>query len=70
MTCFCSFPSFQTKCLFSIFRDTGHHLVHNNKAGGLNSPLSKPVSKNLKEEKAVKDKEIDGRARPGDLVGS
>nr|XP_048282357.1 cilia- and flagella-associated protein 70 isoform X2 [Myodes glareolus] len=57
----------KTKCLFSIFRDTGHHLVHNNKAGGLNSPLSKPVSKNLKEEKAVKDKEIDGRARPGDL---
>ncbi|CAO2590569.1 Cilia- and flagella-associated protein 70 [Lemmus lemmus] len=57
----------KTKCLFSLFRDTGHHLVHNNKAGGLNSPLSKPVSKNLKEEKAVKDKEIDGRARPGDL---
>ncbi|XP_038166003.1 cilia- and flagella-associated protein 70 [Arvicola amphibius] len=57
----------KTKCLFSLFRDTGHHLAHNNKAGGLNSPLSKPVSKNLKEEKAVKDKEIDGRARPGDL---
>ncbi|XP_049982984.1 cilia- and flagella-associated protein 70 isoform X3 [Alexandromys fortis] len=57
----------KTKCLFSIFRDTGHHLAHNNKAGGLNSPLSKPVSKNLKEEKAVKDKEIEGRARPGDL---
>ncbi|XP_003509557.1 cilia- and flagella-associated protein 70 isoform X1 [Cricetulus griseus] len=58
----------KTKCLFSIFRDTGHHLAHNNKAGGLNSPLSKPVSKNLKEEKQpVKDKEADGRARPGDL---
>ncbi|XP_075805624.1 cilia- and flagella-associated protein 70 isoform X1 [Microtus pennsylvanicus] len=57
----------KTKCLFSLFRDTGHHLAHNNKAGGLNSPLSKPVSKNLKEEKAVKDKEIEGRARPGDL---
>ncbi|XP_051030446.1 cilia- and flagella-associated protein 70 isoform X2 [Phodopus roborovskii] len=58
----------KTKCLFSLFRDTGHHLAHNNKAGGLNSPLSKPVSKNLKEEKQpVKDKEIDGRIRPGDL---
>ncbi|XP_052589458.1 cilia- and flagella-associated protein 70 isoform X1 [Peromyscus californicus insignis] len=57
----------KTKCLFSIFRDTGHHLAHNNKAGGLNSPLSKPVSKNLKEEKPVKDKELDGRTRPGDL---
>lgn len=56
----------KTKCLFSLFRDTGHHLAHNNK-GGLNSPLSKRVSKNLKEEKAVKDKKIDGRARPGDL---
>ncbi|OBS76095.1 hypothetical protein A6R68_17458, partial [Neotoma lepida] len=57
----------KTKCLFSIFRDTGHHLVHNNKAGGLNSPLSKPVSKNLKEEKLMKDKEMEGRTRPGDL---
>ncbi|XP_040591871.1 cilia- and flagella-associated protein 70 isoform X2 [Mesocricetus auratus] len=58
----------KTKCLFSLFRDTGHPLAHNNKAGGLNSPLSKPVSKNLKEEKQPsKDKEMDGRARPGDL---
>nr|KAF6455346.1 cilia and flagella associated protein 70 [Rousettus aegyptiacus] len=42
----------KTKCLFSLFRDTGHHLIQNNKIGGINSPLSKPViSKNLKEEK-------------------
>ncbi|XP_050998635.1 cilia- and flagella-associated protein 70 [Acomys russatus] len=57
----------KTKCLFSLFRDTGHHMVHNNKAGGLGSPLSKPVSKNLKEEKPVKDKDADGRSRPGEL---
>ncbi|XP_031217130.1 cilia- and flagella-associated protein 70 isoform X2 [Mastomys coucha] len=57
----------KTKCLFSLFRDTGHHLVHNNKAGGLNSPLSKPVSKNLKEEKPGKDKDIEGRPRLGEL---
>ncbi|XP_021498683.1 cilia- and flagella-associated protein 70 isoform X2 [Meriones unguiculatus] len=57
----------KTKCLFSLFRDTGHHIVHNNKAGGLNSPLSKPFSKNLKEEKPMKDKDIDGRIRPPDL---
>nr|KAF6424651.1 cilia and flagella associated protein 70 [Molossus molossus] len=42
----------KTKCLFSVFRDTGHNLIPNNKIGGVNSPLSKPViSKNLKEEK-------------------
>lgn len=57
----------KTKCLFSLFRDTGHHLVHNNKAGGLNSPLSKPLSKNLKEEKPGKDKDIEGRPRLGEL---
>ncbi|XP_032773364.1 cilia- and flagella-associated protein 70 isoform X2 [Rattus rattus] len=57
----------KTKCLFSLFRDTGHHLVHNNKAGGLNSPLSKPLSKNLKEERTGKDKDIDGRPRLGEL---
>ncbi|XP_054584714.1 cilia- and flagella-associated protein 70 isoform X2 [Eptesicus fuscus] len=42
----------KTKCSFSLFRDTGHNLLHNNKAGGVNSPLSKPgVAKNLKEDK-------------------
>nr|KAF6322145.1 cilia and flagella associated protein 70 [Pipistrellus kuhlii] len=42
----------KTKCSFSLFRDTGHNLIHNNKAGGVNSPLSKPsVAKNLKEDK-------------------
>ncbi|XP_073734931.1 cilia- and flagella-associated protein 70 isoform X4 [Callorhinus ursinus] len=58
----------KTKCLFSLFRDTGHHLIQNNKIGGINSPLSKPVvSKNVKEEKTVKEKDMDGRLRPGDL---
>nr|XP_035970041.1 cilia- and flagella-associated protein 70 isoform X9 [Halichoerus grypus] len=58
----------ETKCLFSLFRDTGHHLIQNNKIGGINSPLSKPVvSKNLKEEKTVKEKDMEGRLRPGDL---
>uniref|UniRef100_A0A8C6GRU3 Cilia and flagella associated protein 70 n=1 Tax=Mus spicilegus TaxID=10103 RepID=A0A8C6GRU3_MUSSI len=57
----------KTKCLFSLFRDTGHHLVQNNKAGGLNSPLSKPLSKNLKEEKPGKDKDTEGRPRLGEL---
>lgn len=53
-----------------MFRDTGHHLIQNNKIGGINSPLSKPiVSKNLKEEKTVKEKEMEGKLRPGDLVG-
>ncbi|EPQ06780.1 Tetratricopeptide repeat protein 18 [Myotis brandtii] len=42
----------KTKCSFSLFRDTGHNLLHNNKVGGINSPLSKPVvAKNLKEDK-------------------
>ncbi|XP_021059507.1 cilia- and flagella-associated protein 70 isoform X5 [Mus pahari] len=57
----------KTKCLFSLFRDTGHHLVQNNKTGGLNSPLSKPFSKNLKEEKLSKDKDLEGRPRLGEL---
>lgn len=57
----------KTKCLFSLFRDTGHHFIHNNKVGGINSPLSKPIPKNLKEEKPVRDKDVDGRIRPGDL---
>ncbi|XP_008580395.1 PREDICTED: tetratricopeptide repeat protein 18 [Galeopterus variegatus] len=58
----------KTKCLFSLFRDTGHHLIQNNKTGGINSSLSKPVvSKNLKEDKTVKEKDIDGRIRPGDM---
>lgn len=60
---------FQTKCLFSVFRDTGHNLIPNNKIGGVNSPLSKPViSKNLKEEKIVR-KNMEERPRPGDVVG-
>ncbi|XP_053063482.1 cilia- and flagella-associated protein 70 isoform X4 [Acinonyx jubatus] len=58
----------KTKCLFSLFRDTGHHLIQNNKIEGINSPLSKlVVSKNLKEDKAVKEKDIEGRPRPGDM---
>ncbi|XP_039091109.1 cilia- and flagella-associated protein 70 isoform X3 [Hyaena hyaena] len=58
----------KTKCLFSFFRDTGHHLLQNNKIGGINSPLSKSVvSKNLKEDKVVKEKDIDGRPRPGEM---
>ncbi|XP_012518672.1 PREDICTED: cilia- and flagella-associated protein 70 [Propithecus coquereli] len=58
----------KTKCSFSLFRDTGHHLVQNNKIGGITSPLTKQVlSKNLKEDKTVKEKDIDGRLRPGDM---
>ena len=64
------FVSFQTKCLFSLFRDTGHNLIQNNKVGGINSPVSKPVvSKNLKEDKTVKEKDMEGKPRPGDVVG-
>lgn len=70
ITFFCFFLSFQTKCSFSLFRDTGHHLIQNNKIGGINSPVSKPViSKNLKEEKTVKEKDMEARSRPGDVVG-
>ncbi|KAM9052329.1 cilia- and flagella-associated protein 70 isoform 3-T4 [Megaptera novaeangliae] len=58
----------KTKCLFSLFRDTGHNLIQNNKIGGINSPVSKPViSKNLKEDKTVKEKDIEARPRPGDV---
>ncbi|XP_041606786.1 cilia- and flagella-associated protein 70 isoform X5 [Vulpes lagopus] len=58
----------KTKCSFSLFRDTGHNLVQNNKIGGINSPLSKPaVSKNVKEDKTVKEKDIEGKPRPGDM---
>ncbi|XP_063526558.1 cilia- and flagella-associated protein 70 isoform X6 [Pongo pygmaeus] len=61
----------KTKCLLSLFRDIGHHLIHNNKIGGINSLLSKQaVSKNLKEDKLVKEKDIDGRPRPGDVAPS
>uniref|UniRef100_A0A8C8Z6W0 Cilia and flagella associated protein 70 n=1 Tax=Prolemur simus TaxID=1328070 RepID=A0A8C8Z6W0_PROSS len=61
----------KTKCLFSLFRDTGHHFIQNNKIGGINSPLSKQVvSKNLREDKTVKEKDIDGRLRPGDQASS
>ncbi|KAK2508124.1 hypothetical protein MC885_003700, partial [Smutsia gigantea] len=57
----------KTKCLFSLFRDSGHHLIQNDKIGGINSSISKPViSKNLKEDKTVKEKDIDGRPRLGD----
>ena len=64
------FVSFQTKCLFSLFRDNGHNLIQNNKVGGINSPVSKPVvSKNLKEDKTVKEKDMEGKPRPGDVVG-
>nr|XP_036854798.1 cilia- and flagella-associated protein 70 [Manis javanica] len=57
----------KTKCSFSLFRDSVHHLIQNNKIGGINSSISKPViSKNLKEDKTVKEKDIDGRPRPGD----
>ena len=38
--------------------------------GGINSPVSKPVvSKNLKEDKTVKEKDMEGKPRPGDVVG-
>ncbi|XP_045425113.1 cilia- and flagella-associated protein 70 isoform X1 [Lemur catta] len=61
----------KTKCLFSLFRDTGHHFIQNNKIGGIHSPLSKQVvSKNLREDKTVKEKDIDGRLRPGDVQAS
>ncbi|OWK07459.1 CFAP70, partial [Cervus elaphus hippelaphus] len=57
-----------TKCLFSLFRDTGHSLIQNNKVGGINSPVSKPVvSKNLKEDKTVKEKDMEGKPKPGDV---
>ncbi|XP_005699258.1 PREDICTED: cilia- and flagella-associated protein 70 [Capra hircus] len=59
----------KTKCLFSLFRDTGHNLIQNNKVGGINSPVSKPVvSKNLKEDKTVKEKDMEGKPRPGDVL--
>ncbi|XP_049710836.1 cilia- and flagella-associated protein 70 isoform X2 [Elephas maximus indicus] len=46
----------KTKCLFSLFRDTGHHLTQNNKVGGIISPQSKPViAKNLREDRTIKD---------------
>ncbi|KAM9196977.1 cilia- and flagella-associated protein 70 [Dugong dugon] len=49
----------KTKCLFSLFRDTGHHLIQNNKVGGIISPQSKPViAKNLKEDKTIKEKDM------------
>ncbi|XP_006837534.1 PREDICTED: tetratricopeptide repeat protein 18 [Chrysochloris asiatica] len=48
----------KTKFSFSLFRDTGHHLIHNNKVGGIISPQSKPVSKNLKEDKTIKEKDM------------
>ncbi|XP_075390448.1 cilia- and flagella-associated protein 70 [Tenrec ecaudatus] len=49
----------KTKCLFSLFRDTGHHLLHNSKGGGIFSPQSKPtISKNLKEDKVIKEKDM------------
>uniref|UniRef100_A0A2K5YA21 Cilia and flagella associated protein 70 n=1 Tax=Mandrillus leucophaeus TaxID=9568 RepID=A0A2K5YA21_MANLE len=68
VSCIAFFVRFQTKCLLSLFRDIGHHLIHNNKIGGINSLLSKQaVSKNLKEDKPVKEKDIDGRPRPGDV---
>ncbi|KAM6184846.1 cilia- and flagella-associated protein 70 [Rhynchocyon petersi] len=49
----------KTKCLFSLFRDTGHHLIQNNKVGGIISPQSKSIlSKSLKEEKTIKEKDM------------
>ncbi|XP_047408468.1 cilia- and flagella-associated protein 70 [Sciurus carolinensis] len=58
----------KTKLLFSLFRDTGHHLIQNNKIGGINSPLTKPVTtKNLKEDKTVKEKDMNGKIKPGDV---
>ncbi|XP_006887628.1 PREDICTED: tetratricopeptide repeat protein 18-like [Elephantulus edwardii] len=49
----------KTKCLFSLFRDTGHHLTQNNKTGGIISPQSKSIlSKNLKEDKTIKEKDV------------
>ncbi|XP_069913921.1 cilia- and flagella-associated protein 70 isoform X3 [Oryctolagus cuniculus] len=57
----------KTKCLSSLFRDTTHHIIQNNKIGGINSPLAKVVvSKNLKEDKTVKEKDVDGKFKPVD----
>ncbi|XP_060060633.1 cilia- and flagella-associated protein 70 isoform X2 [Erinaceus europaeus] len=59
----------KTKCLFSLFRDTGHHL--NNKAGGINSPLSKSViPKSIKEDKTVKEKDVEGKPKPMEMAPS
>ncbi|XP_049645218.1 cilia- and flagella-associated protein 70 [Suncus etruscus] len=59
----------KTKCISSLFRDTAH-LIQNNKAGGVNSPVVKPlVAKIPKEEKTTKEKE-EGRLRPGDAAPS
>nr|XP_058910186.1 cilia- and flagella-associated protein 70 isoform X1 [Kogia breviceps] len=61
----------KTKCLFSLFRDTDHNLIQNNKIGGINSPVSKPViSKNLKEDKTVKEKDMEARPKAGDVQAS
>uniref|UniRef100_A0A0P6JFB0 Tetratricopeptide repeat protein 18 n=1 Tax=Heterocephalus glaber TaxID=10181 RepID=A0A0P6JFB0_HETGA len=58
----------KTKCLFSLFRDAGHHLIQNNKTGAVNSPVLKSVvSKTLKEDRSVKEKDIDGKLKPGDM---
>ncbi|KAM6182870.1 cilia- and flagella-associated protein 70 isoform 2-T2 [Erethizon dorsatum] len=58
----------KTKCLFSFFRDTGHHLNQNNKVGAANSPLPKSlVSKTLKEDKAGKERDVDGKLKAGEV---
>ncbi|XP_013372198.1 PREDICTED: cilia- and flagella-associated protein 70 isoform X1 [Chinchilla lanigera] len=58
----------KTKCLFSLFRDTGHHLIQNNKVGAVTSPLPKSlVSKTPKEDKAGREKDTDGKLKLGEV---
>ncbi|XP_023574213.1 cilia- and flagella-associated protein 70 [Octodon degus] len=58
----------KTKCLFSLFRDTGHHLIQNNKVGAVTSPLPKSlISKTPKEDKAGKEKDTDGKLKPSEV---
>lgn len=64
------FVCFQTKCLFSLLRDTGHHLIQNNKVGAVTASLPKSlVPKTPKEDKTGKEKDTDGKLKPGEGVG-
>ncbi|XP_055969429.1 cilia- and flagella-associated protein 70 [Sorex fumeus] len=54
----------KTKCVSSLFRDAAHYLIQNNKAGGVNSPVVKPtVAKIPKEDKSVKERDVEGKLR-------
>ncbi|XP_013012416.2 cilia- and flagella-associated protein 70 isoform X1 [Cavia porcellus] len=57
----------KTKCLFSLLRDTGHHLIQNNKVGAVTASLPKSlVPKTPKEDKTGKEKDTDGKLKPGE----